>query len=108
MATNMYRLPSFPVLDVTSLITKLKAGYFFGEATAIGQVIKTKLPVFFIHGDADAFVPYQMVHQLYDACPTEKELLVVPGAGHGLSFRSNPERYLQAVTGFIGSYIDLD
>lgn len=102
---RMYRLPSFPVLHATSLVTKLKAGYFFSEASALKQVSRAKVPILFIHGDADTFVPYSMVHQLYLACPTAKELYVVPGAGHGLAFRRDPERYIRTVERFVNRYL---
>lgn len=102
---RMYRLPSFPVLNATSLITKLRAGYSFGEASTVKQVSKARVPVLFIHGEADTFVPYQMVQQLYDACSAEKELLVVPGAGHGLAYSSDRAGYIQAVAQFIGKHI---
>lgn len=102
---RMYHLPSFPILHATSLITKLKAGYFFSEASALTQVSKANVPILFIHGDADTFVPYSMVHQLYSACPAAKELYVVNGAGHGLAFRRDPERYRQTVERFVGRYL---
>lgn len=102
---RMYRLPSFPILPATSLVTKLRAGYFFSEASALDQVSRAKVPVLFIHGDADTFVPYSMVHQLYQACPTEKELYVVAGAGHGLAFRRDPERYIRTVQQFLNRHL---
>lgn len=102
---RMYRLPSFPILPATSLVTKLKAGYFFSEASALKQVSQAKVPILFIHGDADTFVPYSMVHQLYQACPTDKDLYVVPGAGHGLAFRRDPERYIRTVELFVNRHL---
>ncbi len=104
---RMYRLPSFPILPATSLVTKLKAGYFFSEASTLKQVSRVKVPILFIHGDADTFVPYSMVHQLYQACPTAKELYVVPGAGHGLAFRRDPERYIRTVEQFINRHLSV-
>ena len=45
----------------------------------------------FIHGDADDYVPTWMVYPLYEAKPGEKELWLVPGAGHAYSYRDNRE-----------------
>lgn len=81
--SRMYHLPSFPLLNTTSLVTKLKAGYSFSEASALEQIKKNKLPILFIHGAEDWFVPVSMVYELYEACPSEKELYIVEGAGHG-------------------------
>lgn len=103
---RIYNLPSFPILHATSLLTKLKAGYGFYEASALKQVKKNKLPMLFIHGAKDTFVPTRMVYQLYEACQTPKELLVIPGAGHGLSYRVDKEAYEDKVIEFIVSYIE--
>lgn len=102
---RMYKLPSFPILNATSLITRLRVGYSFKEATALKQVRKAKVPVLFIHGDNDAFVPYQMAHQLYDACPARKQLLIVPGAGHTMAFACDREGYLRTVKDFVDSHV---
>ena len=39
------------------------------------------------------------------ACPAEKELLVVEGAGHGNSFNHDPETYFDAVFRFVERYL---
>lgn len=102
---RLYRLPTFPFLDAASLICRVRAGYFFGEASALKQVARTCIPVFFIHGDADTFVPTAMVYRLHDACPTPKELLIVPGAGHGLAHYTDADTYECAVAAFLRRYI---
>ncbi|GAB6991202.1 alpha/beta hydrolase [Paenibacillus pini] len=102
---QMYKLPPFPLLSVTSLVCKIKAGYYFGEASALAQVAKTHLPILFIHGDEDTFVPYPMVHTLYGAAAGEKELLVVKGALHGNAYFTDKEAYGNKLRGFLNKYI---
>lgn len=102
---RLYKLPSFPILDSTSLMTKIRAGYSFEEASALEQVKKSKTPTLFIHGDADKFVPYSMVHQLYDNCSSEKDLLIVPGAGHGTAFDTDIAGYKAKVREFVEKYV---
>ncbi len=102
---RMYNLPSFPIIQSTSAMTKLRAGYSFAEASALEQVKKTKLPILFIHGEDDTFVPVEMVHELYEAADTEKELYLVPNAEHGNAYDANPDMYEKKVTSFIGQYI---
>ena len=60
-----------------------------------------RLPVFFAHGQADNFVPWAMTQAAYDAADCEKELLLVPGAGHGRSYLVDQERYLQMLERFL-------
>ena len=61
---------------------------------------QTEIPVLFIHGTHDKFVPISMTYENYLCCNSEKELLIVPGAGHGRSYLVDKERYEQAVLGF--------
>ncbi len=57
-------------------------------------------PVLFIHGTDDTFVPVTMTYENYKACAAEKRLLIVPGAGHGMSYYTDPESYRKAVLEF--------
>ncbi|MBD7984938.1 alpha/beta fold hydrolase [Sporosarcina sp. Sa2YVA2] len=79
---HIYNLPAFPLLEVTSFVTKLRAGYTFGEASVVNQVKKNTRPVFIIHGDADDLVPTEMAQQIYGAANGDKDLWIVPDAGH--------------------------
>ncbi|HEY5584982.1 MAG TPA: alpha/beta hydrolase [Ruminiclostridium sp.] len=102
---RMYHLPSFPIINSTSILTKLRAGYFLEEASALKQVKKSKTPILFIHGAADEYVPFYMVNELYEACNSEKDLLVVPNAGHGASYSTDSNGYINKVREFIGKYV---
>ena len=102
---RMYRLPSFPFIQSASLVTRLKAGYHFNEASALDQVRKAQVPILFIHGDDDKFVPFSMMDELYEACGGPKEKFVVQGAGHGLAYDSDKEGYIRTVTAFVNRYV---
>lgn len=99
---RLYRLPAFPIAPVTSLICKLRAGYFFGEASTLDQVRRSRLPTLFIHGEADEFVPTAMVHELHAACAAEKMLFLVPDAGHGMAYTVDPQGYVAQLSAFLG------
>lgn len=103
---HLYHLPSFPILDVTSMITKVRAGYFFGEASAVEQVKKNTKPLFIIHGDADELVPTEMAYELYEAAGGEKELWIVPNAGHTKAYSIATEEYQSRLQRFIDKTID--
>lgn len=102
---RLYHLPAFPILNTTSFLTKIRAGYSFEEASALEQVKRSKTPTLFIHGDADKFVPFSMVHELYAACSSEKDLYIVRGAGHGTSFDNDTEGYRSKVGEFTAKYV---
>jgi len=59
-----------------------------------------KVPVLFIHGTDDDFVPVEMTYENYKACVSQKRLLIVPGAGHGMSYVIDRKLYEQTVKQF--------
>ncbi|TXK83983.1 alpha/beta hydrolase [Paenibacillus sp. N3.4] len=104
---RMYHLAKFPIVQSTSLLTKLRAGYFIGEASALKQVKKSKTPILFIHGTGDLTVPLSMAYELYEACESPKELYVVEGAKHGKSYYLVPVSYEKKITEFLKAYVQL-
>ena len=103
---ELFGLPTFPVLDAASLVTQARAGFGFKEASAVEQLKKTSLPMLFIHGEDDTFVPYWMLDVVYDACASaEKERLSIPGAAHGGAAGTDPELYWSTVDTFLDRYI---
>ena len=102
---SSFGLPAFPLLYTASWLCDLKYGWNFREASSLAQVAKCRLPMLFIHGDADTFVPTWMVRPLFEAKPGDKELWLVPGAGHAASYRDNREEYTRRVGEFVGKYI---
>jgi uncharacterized protein len=97
----MYHLPPFPLMEITSAVTKLRAGYTFTEASAVEQVKKNKLPLFIIHGDQDELVPTEMADVLYEEASGEKQLWIVPGAGHTEAYTVAEEEYQKRLKAFI-------
>ena len=70
------------------------------ESTAVDAVKKCRIPVLFIHGDGDAFVPCYMTKNNYEACASEKFIEIFPRAGHGLCYVEDTQRYVKAVHDF--------
>ena len=103
---ELVNLDAFPFMNVSSIVTKIRAGYWLKEASAIEQVAKSKTPILFIHGDKDDFVPYYMMDELYDSTKSEKEKLVVEGAAHAKSSTVNPELYWSTIETFTNKYVD--
>ena len=102
---DLFSLPEFPILNVSSIVSKIRAGYFLGEASSIDQVKKSKTPILYIHGDQDDFVPYYMMEELYNATSSEKEMLTIKGAEHAKASEVDPETYWTTVNNFINKYI---
>ena len=76
-------------------------GKFDLEETSPLHAMKTcKKPVIFYHGTTDAYVPCEMSQTVYEACHTHKKLVLVDGAGHGLSCMLDNDGYLNALKDF--------
>jgi fermentation-respiration switch protein FrsA (DUF1100 family) len=100
-----YHFVNEKLVKRVSGVCKQKAGYSFEEASVLDQVRKITVPVFFIHGDADTFVPFEMGPALYEACTAPKELYIVKGANHGEACGVDPQEYRRRVTQFLRKYI---
>lgn len=84
------------------LAARVFGGFDLEETTPMEALKRVKVPVIFFHGEDDDFVPCHMSQTMYDACPTRKRLVTVPGAGHGLSYAVEPERYIRELKDFFG------
>ncbi|MCD7708754.1 MAG: alpha/beta hydrolase [Clostridiales bacterium] len=102
---DWFGLPSFPLLDSMNLVLQLRGGYNLKDASAIDAVARTDLPILFIHGEEDEMIPVEMAYELYDAAAGEKEILIVPGAGHAQSPDKDPELYYGTVFEFVGRFV---
>ena len=101
----LYNLPSFPVLNASSIVTKFRAGYWLGEASALEQVKKSETPILYIHGDKDDFVPYYMMDELYENTKSPKEKLTIKNAGHAEGDLVDPQLYWSTVENFLNKYV---
>ena len=72
--------------------------------SAVTALRKNKIPVLFIHGSEDTVVPVTMTYENYRACAGPKELLIVPGADHGMSYYLDKPRYEAALKSFWAKY----
>ncbi|QOR66946.1 alpha/beta hydrolase [Cytobacillus suaedae] len=102
---DLFGLPKFPVMNAANTITKIRAGYDINDASAVKQVAKSKTPILFIHGDADTFVPYTMLDEVYNAANVEKEKLIIPAAGHGEAEKVDPEKYWNTIWNFVNKFM---
>lgn len=102
---TQFSLPAFPLLHIASLLTRFEYGWDFREASALHQVSQCRLPMLFIHGDADTFVPTWMVHPLYEAKPQPKELWLVPGCDHAHAYRDHKAEYTTRIKNFVEKYV---
>jgi fermentation-respiration switch protein FrsA (DUF1100 family) len=69
---------------------------------SLGKISHVRMPVLFVHGAADRFVPARFSQALYDAARAQKRLLLVEGASHNNSMRVAPDAYRDALFALFG------
>lgn len=98
---KIFGLPEYPIMPCANTVCGFKTGVKISDAAPIEVVNKIKVPVLFIHGYADALVPFEMMNRLFDACAAPKDKFVVEGAGHADAKRKNPVAYFDKVFAFL-------
>lgn len=95
-------------LSFLNAINRRKAGYDLKKDTnALEAVKKAKIPMLFIHGGKDDFVPTYMAYQLHEACGSKyKDILIVPEADHARSYYFGKKDYDAKLDEFISKFID--
>lgn len=102
---TMIHLPAFPIMQISDRINRKRAGYGLDDCNAAREVQKATVPILFIHGSADTFVPCSMCDTIYENCASPKKKLIVEGAAHAESFYKDTEAYENAMTEFLGGII---
>ncbi len=83
-----------------SFAAKLLGGFDINQTSAVQAVKNAKVPILIVHGDEDRLVPVKMAYKIYEACNNKKQLLIVKGAGHGLSYIIEEELYKTTINNF--------
>lgn len=96
-----WHLPVFPFLQIANWICCRRAGFCFKECSTVQSVKRTRIPILFVHGGMDDFVPVEMSYRNYEVCRSVKSLLIVDCAGHGTSALAEPGAYRSALTEFM-------
>ena len=92
--------PFHLIYPFIKLGAKLFGHFDLEEYTPLEAMETCQVPVIFFHGEDDDFVPCEMSRANFEACAGRKRLVTVPGAGHGLSYPVDPERYLSELRAF--------
>lgn len=97
-----YHLPSSPIMMIANLVSQKYAGYTFNSCSSVREVKKTKLPMLFIHGSGDKFIPEAMCYKIYENCGSEKkDILIVDGAAHAESYYKDRKAYEKKLSEFL-------
>ncbi len=98
------KLPYLLLYPFVVIGALLFGGFCMWEACATKSVRHTHLPILLIHGEDDRFVPCDMSKEIYNACNSEKLLVTIPTAGHGICSLVDTEQYEQVFRNFVRKY----
>jgi len=100
-AKEWFHLPKYPLLWSVGSECESAAHFRIQDADAESALRKCRVPVLFIHGTADEFVPPSQAIRNYHACASKyKDILWIDGAGHACSMYQDPQKYQMAVSDF--------
>lgn len=100
-------LPAGPSVVACTAGAAIYGHFRLGQISPVEAVRRTKIPILLLHGEDDRFVPCRMSREIYDACASEKRLETFPGAAHGMSYLSDPERYERVVGEFLAEHLEV-
>lgn len=90
-----------PILNKTDKRCQRKEGWGFKEASSVSQVAKCHLPMLFIHGGSDTYVPTKMVYEVFESKPGTKEIWIPDGVRHARAFYDRNRIYKRKVKDFL-------
>jgi pimeloyl-ACP methyl ester carboxylesterase len=89
---------SYPFIMLGALIF---GRFRLWQRGAIDAVRGAKVPILLIHGENDRYVPCEMSRDMKNAAGQKAVLETFPGAAHGISYVTDPQRYERIVSDFL-------
>ena len=80
---------------------RIYGGFDLEQYSPIEAMKNCTIPIIFIHGTTDAFVPYEMSVENFNACTHKiKKLVTIENAGHGLAYLRDTDAYFKGIFEF--------
>ena len=98
-------LSDLGLINAAGLCFRLQGGYDLRDASALKHAPDCRVPVLFIHGSEDVMVPASDMDRLYEACGSEKQRLLIEGAGHIQAAEKDPKTYYETIFSFLDNYL---
>ncbi len=105
VSKTYFHFPAFPIVDLISFFSKRIAKYGLKDASTVEALKRTRLPVMFVHGQRDRFVPPYMSEQNYEACVMDKCIMRSENAVHGTSWLDDTDKYVEMLSDFLAKHL---
>jgi uncharacterized protein len=84
-----------------NMMLKVFARFSMKDVSPIKSIRHKEIPIFFVHGSKDNFVPTYMSEDMYQVKKGYKKLLIVEGAAHANAYGTNRQLYEREVHNFL-------
>lgn len=98
---RLNRIPAALFLPLVNAKLQRKAGFALEQVSPVRTVAKSSIPIMFIHGTKDHYIPPYMSEELFAAKSGPKRLLLIEGAVHGFAIDADPGLYKTSVKEFV-------
>lgn len=103
---NLHHLPVRPLLQLLDRRLSKRVGFRMRDVSPLHAIRgQADLPVMFIHGELDNFVPTEMSVEMHEQKQGPKKLLIIPSAGHARAHIIDPVTYERELFSFIGQVL---
>ncbi len=104
VSRQAFKINAEPILPTLDVMCKLFGKFSLYETSTVKALAESDVPIFFIHGKRDGFVPCEMTEISYEAARGEKYIYLVENADHGISFLVDTENIQSRISAFVKSH----
>ncbi len=101
VAMQAFNINATPILPSLNCMCKFFGKFDLYETTTVKSLAESDIPIFFIHGKCDGFVPCEMTEISYKAAKGEKYICLVDNADHGISFLVDTNNIQNQISKFV-------
>ena len=101
VAKNFLKIKADLFIPFLNVFCLLFGGFSIMKVSTLNSLKNCELPILFIHGEDDTFVPCEMSKQAFQVCGDKCRIETVEGAYHGMSFLKDENKIATAIKEFV-------
>lgn len=98
---DAYKINARPLIPFLNLACRTLGKFSITNISTLDAVKQTNLPIMFIHGEKDTFVPCEMSKSAFKNCGDNCRIFLSAEAGHGTSFLLDTEPLILELKSFL-------
>ena len=86
VAKRYFKINAKYLLPIMNVVCLFFGKFSIYKSNTVNALKKSSIPILFVHGDSDTFVPCEMSIKAYEITKEHAKLLLINGADHGISY----------------------